>query len=43
MCLEQNKLLDYPLNTDGLMPLVTAMLGFGGIRMYEKIKKKARN
>ena len=43
MCLEQNKLLEYPLNTDGLMPLVTAMLGFGGIRMYEKLKKKARN
>lgn len=43
MCLEKNELIDYPLNSDGLMSLVTAMLGFGAIRTYEKIKKKARD
>jgi len=43
MCLDKNEILEYPLNTDGLMPLVTSMLGFGAIRMYEKLKKKARS
>lgn len=30
------------LETDGLMNLVTAMLGFGGLRTYEKLKGVAR-
>jgi hypothetical protein len=43
VCLDGDKLVEYPLTTDGLMPLVTSMLGFGAIRTYEKIKGKNRN
>jgi len=43
MCLDQGKLIEYPLSPDGLMALVTSMLGFGAIRTYEKIKNKARD
>ena len=43
MCLEKGELIEYPLTTDGLMPLVTSMLGFGAIRMYEKLKGKSRD
>tara|TARA_R110000744_G_scaffold138384_1_gene249136 strand:- start:58 stop:462 length:405 start_codon:yes stop_codon:yes gene_type:complete len=43
ICLEKGSLVAYPLTTEGLMALVTSMLGFGAIRTYEKMKGKNRN
>lgn len=38
MCLEQNKLLEYPFSGDGLMELVSMLLGLATLRTIEKAK-----
>lgn len=41
-CLQQTKLLPFPINPDGLMQLVYLLLGFGAYRSVEKRWGKAK-
>jgi len=41
-CWQANELLAYPVSADGILELTLAMLGMGGIRMLEKMKRVAK-
>jgi len=42
ICLEKNELVEYHVSAEGLMSLVTALLGMGGLRTIEKLKNKTK-
>lgn len=40
--LEANNIVPYPATADGLLELVIALLGLGGLRTFEKVKGRAK-
>ena len=41
-CIATNSIVTYPVNADGLVQLILALLGMGAIRMVEKLNGVAR-